>query len=149
MPGFNPQSGLLSILSCPTCGRSFVPRAVASTSCLEGLRRQSQIESATCLPTWTQRGMDQVPPPFRVGAMPLHHMPTWGCRGRPRPGNLETTTFQRSRAQIKRKRQRGDANPCGQSPMDSQSITLAIRSRSPWKVIAPRTLDTIGPELER
>ena len=33
-----------------------------------------------------------------------------------------------SRAATSQQRQRGDLNPCGQSPMDFESITLATRS---------------------
>ena len=74
------------MLSCFICGGNFVPRAVASASCLEGPRQQSQIESPTRLAARNQRGMDQTPPPCCVGSVPLHHMPVcpWALALQPR-----------------------------------------------------------------
>ena len=48
-----------------------------------------------------------------------------GCSTSPSGGVYRTT----NKVAARPKRQRGDSNPCGQSPMDFWSITLATRSR--------------------
>ena len=53
-----------------------------------GKGRQSQIESRACLPMWTHRGMDQVPPPCCVGAIPLHHVPVCPRALAPQPRKI-------------------------------------------------------------
>ena len=45
-----------------------------------------------------------------------------------------------------RKRQRGDSNPCGQSPMDFESISLAARTHCHLQVIGALTQGSAHPD---
>ena len=42
------------------------------------------------------------------------------------------TTYRKNCNVNREKRQRGDSNPCGQSPMDFESISLAARTHCQW-----------------
>ena len=73
---------------------------------------------------WTHWGLNPGPSAFKANVIPLHHVPSTAFTHELLLGLLFfVCDFRRG------KRHRGDPDPCGQSPMDFESISLTARTQ--------------------
>ena len=86
--------------------------------------RVSNMVVVGCGPKLGHRGLNPGPSACKADVIPLHHLPGTVFR----IGGLHVACWG-PHPVVQHKRHRGDSNPCGQSPMDFESISFTARTQ--------------------